>query len=268
MRAACAVGGALLLFLGGCASEPPRPESVPEAIFPHPVGWELTEGHGAYAATTTGGWACANACHGEGGQGGVTAKPCFRCHLTYPHGAGWLDLHGLHYLEGREGKASCTAGCHGPDAANGARTCADCHASYPHPAGWAAPGDHGRAVRARQTAAACRGCHEETEEFCGRCHASYPHPAGWSEGKTHGREGIGGCLGCHRTTPEAAESACARCHPSWPHPAGWGFAHRAYVQNYTDLSCAAAPCHDDLERGLPTRPSCTVRCHQPAELGP
>ena len=276
-----------LLLLTGCGvladwGTPSRPD----AIFPHPEGYDAGAAHGA-DWFATGRQGC-QACHGDpsataetGADDTAGPPPCGSCHAVYPHPDDFLG--GTVHGEGTWGEGGSTEACErchaAADLVAGTQYgCTTCHASWPHPEGWAGGEQHGPWVKARgSAAAACGACHGDdlsggiAEVSCTKCHTAYPHADDWLD--THPAAwtaGDGDCAACHGadlTDPAndggTAGVACSRCHPAFPHTDDWKLAHMTVAGAVGESGCL--DCHEAGDGPAEMPVDCASACHGGAE---
>lgn len=272
----------VLLLMSGCAvladwGTPSRPD----ALFPHPDGYDAGALHGAdwFKAGRTG---CA-ACHGAA-DSADTAKaddagppPCAECHEIYPHADDFMAgaVHGAGTW-GEGGSTEVCETCHATDGlvASTQFGCTTCHASWPHPEGWDEGSQHGAWVHQRGSAvAACGSCHGDdlaggtTAVSCTSCHTAYPHADDWLDAHpTVYAAGEGDCTACHgadladpANDGGSAGVACSRCHPAFPHPEGWQRGHMKTAGAVGETGCL--DCHSDGDGPAGMFATCADRCH-------
>lgn len=253
-------------------------------------GWKIFDGHGNF--TLQNGKLECQKCHGDDYQGGVSGKSCNTCHVSYPHGTGWLmpegetQGHGL-YAES-SGSGSCaTSRCHGaglvPEAGvTQGPGCASCHEAYPHAADWEEGTIHGPVALA--DIGKCKSCHGTNldqapagSKSCVNCHASYVQhesagvsPTDWTTSGGHGSYAMAHdkaeCQICHGENYAGgiANKPCATCHASYPHTdPGWPSdeGHPDYVKDELGQDYSSCQlCHGADLNGGNSQVSCNA-CH-------
>jgi predicted CxxxxCH...CXXCH cytochrome family protein len=225
--------------------------------YPHSVSWENASSsnhHGDYLKALQ--WQtteCAK-CHGSDFNGGVSGKPCYRCHASYPHQAAWdsassNSFHGSYLLQKNFQLAECRQ-CHGINYTGGATqiSCLSCHPLYPHSTDWnneSSSASHGQFLKTQSW----------KNDLCTAC---------------HGTELSGG----------VSKTGCFTCHPQYPHSSTYATDHPSTLRtdanplsncrdchgdNYTgsavvNITCERSGCHVD-GNGTPKSPESCNTCH-------
>ena len=225
----------------------------------HPQSWSQianADFHGNKVKTA--GYESCRSCHGVDYRGGVSKVSCFKCHESYPHLDGWMNVqssryHGVFLKEAQYQLDNCTA-CHGGDYQGGSSgvSCYKCHANYPHKSKWSEQGHsdfHGTFLKnANWILTECSSCHGAnfqgglSESSCYTCHASYPHLNGWlnpGNNQFHGQFiratswSMASCKSCHGQNYRGDDTgaSCYLCHTQPTGPEACNTCHGSAVNN-------------------------------------
>ncbi|MCX6136575.1 MAG: hypothetical protein NTV54_03655 [Ignavibacteriales bacterium] len=130
-----------LLFLIGCSNlKDNNPSAAPPASSLHDKGWNDTTSsgfHGKFLKAVSYDTRDCQPCHGKILNGGTSDVSCKKCHNSYPHLAGWVDVSSAAFhgtaVAGLQWKMDQCRSCHGPDYTGGtsSKSCltAGCHQS-------------------------------------------------------------------------------------------------------------------------------------------
>jgi predicted CxxxxCH...CXXCH cytochrome family protein len=285
----------MVLWYSGCSElKKDLPAPVAPGVVVHETGWSdtaATNFHGKVLKAKGYQLSECTPCHAKSFQGGTSQVPCYTCHASYPHVAGWQDssatgYHG-NYLKAAQWNLSECQTCHGAQYIGGTSgvSCYTCHGTYPHTSAWNNPASadyHGNFLKAKNyQITECTPCHEGptggiSQVSCYTCHSVYPHGTGWNDpasANSHGsflkanQWNLSFCQSCHGQQFDGGTSgqSCYTCHSSYPHNAAWvnpssPSYHGNYLKNnqWNLSSCQA--CHGQQFDGGTSGKSCYT-CH-------